>query len=166
MLNLKNLVDEFLNFAKKPSIQVATIDFPEFIDEIQLYFSEQLKNSNVALRVESKLEKFQADPYHMERVFLNLINNAIQSMPGGGMITGCTSESNGQVRMTVEDTGHGIAQENLIKIFDPFFTTREYGNGLGLSFVQKIIQAHGGTIVAESELNKGTKMVITLPLKG
>ena len=162
--NLKNLVDEFLNFAKKPSIQVSTVDFPEFIDEIQMYFSEQLKNTNTTLKIDSTLEKFKADPYNLERVFLNLINNSIQAMDNDGTITIHASKHNNQTRMIIEDTGHGIPAESLGKIFDPFYTTREFGNGLGLSFVQKIIQAHGGTLKVESELNKGTKMTITLPL--
>lgn len=164
VLNLKNLVDEFLNFAKKPSIQVTTVDFPEFIDEIQMYFSEQLKNTKTNLKIDSTLEKFRADHYNLERVFLNLINNSIQAMNSDGTIIISASKQNNQAKVVIEDTGHGIPAENIGKIFDPFYTTREFGNGLGLSFVQKIIQAHGGTIKAESELNKGTKMIITLPL--
>ncbi|MCC7460435.1 MAG: HAMP domain-containing histidine kinase [Proteobacteria bacterium] len=161
--NLKVLVDEFLNFAKKPSLQISKFSFPEFMTEIQMYVSEPLKNGNVTLLVNSDLETIRGDEYHMERVFLNLINNSIQAMPDGGTVTVNAVKENGQYNITVEDTGHGISIEDAPKIFDPFYTTREYGNGLGLSFVQKIVQAHGGTISVESELNKGTKMIINLP---
>jgi len=164
--NLKTLVDEFLNFAKKPSLQISEFNFSEFMDEIQLYFTEQLKNANVSLKVDSQIEKIRADSYHLERVFLNLINNSIQAMPHGGTVTITATQENGSFTIIVEDTGHGMDQETVSKIFDPFYTTREYGNGLGLSFVQKIVLAHGGNISVESELNKGTKMIITLPLQG
>lgn len=161
--NLKVLVDEFLNFAKKPTLQISNFSFPEFMNEIQMYLSESLKNGNVTLVVNSDLDTIKGDEYHMERVFLNLINNSIQAMPNGGAVTVTAVKDLGQYTLTVEDTGHGISMEDASKIFDPFFTTRDYGNGLGLSFVQKIIQAHGGTIQVESELNKGTKMIINLP---
>lgn len=162
--NLKTLVDEFLNFAKKPTLQISEFNFSDFIEEIQLYFTQQLKNGNVTLKINSHLERIRADMYHLERVFLNLINNSIQSMPQGGTITISAYKDSNQYRVIIEDTGHGIPAENVSKIFDPFFTTREYGNGLGLSFVQKIVQAHGGAIAVESELDKGSKMIITLPL--
>lgn len=161
--NLKILVDEFLNFAKKPSLQISEFSFHEFMDEIQMYLAEVLRNGNVRLQVNSDIETVRGDQYHMERVFLNLINNSVQAMTNGGTVTVNANKINNQYKITVEDTGHGISFDDTSKIFDPFFTTREYGNGLGLSFVQKIIQAHGGTILVESELNKGTKMIITLP---
>lgn len=164
VMNLKNLVDDFLNFAKKPSLQIENISFPDFFDEIRMYFSEAFKNGTIDFQTSSQgLENFRADMYHMERVFLNLINNAIQAMPNGGKIEITGSLEDQQVKISIQDHGHGIDDEHLSKIFDPFYTTREYGNGLGLSFVQKIIQAHGGTITVESELYKGTKMTITLP---
>lgn len=164
--NLKILVDEFLNFAKKPTLQISDFSFPEFMNEIQMYLSEPLKNGNVSLSVDSNLNTIRGDEYHMERVFLNLINNSIQAMPNGGRVNVTAHKENNQYSIIVEDSGHGISMEDAPKIFDPFYTTKEYGNGLGLSFVQKIIQAHGGAIAVESELNKGTKMIITLPGSG
>ena len=162
--NLKVLVDEFLNFAKKPSLQISEFNFSDFMDEIRFYCTEQLKNFNVTLEVNSTLDTIRADNYHLERVFLNLINNSIQAMPNGGIVTISAIKDLQQYVIIFTDTGHGIAVDTISKIFDPFFTTREYGNGLGLSFVQKIIQAHGGSVAVESELNKGTKMTITLPV--
>ena len=161
--NLKNLTEDFLNFARKPSLQIEEIDFNDFMDEIRLYFAQQIENSGISLNIHSTLKTFMADAYHLKRLLLNLIHNSIQAVNKTGAIDIEAHEENRQVQICVCDDGHGISQENLVKIFDPFFTTREYGNGLGLSFVQKIVQAHGGTIAAVSELNKGTKMIITLP---
>jgi signal transduction histidine kinase len=164
VLNLKNLVEDFLNFAKKPSLQTEVLNAQEFFDEVRLYFSQALKNASVQFDVRiDDVKTLRADPYHLERVFLNLVNNSIQATPTGGSILIEVLNDRSQVKIVVSDTGAGIPEQNMNKIFDPFFTTREYGNGLGLSFVQKIIQAHGGTIAVESALDKGTKMIITLP---
>lgn len=161
--NLKNLVDDFLNFARKPSLQMEEIDFPEFLDEIRLYFSNQLATAKIHLRFHTEIKNIRADFYHLKRVFLNLIHNSIQAMDKGGIIDVHASEEKNQIKISIHDTGHGISTEDLKKIFDPFYTTKEFGNGLGLSFVQKIVQAHGGVILVHSELNKGTNMNITLP---
>jgi len=89
-------------------------------------------------------------------------------MPEGGVLRVGLARADGQARITVADTGHGIPPEDLPKIFDAFFTTKETGKGtgLGLTVVKGIIEEHGGTITAESEPGHGTTFTITLPLGG
>jgi signal transduction histidine kinase len=112
------------------------------------------------------------DPNSMEQAFLNIILNAQKAMPRGGTFTISTrilpgrrddSKEVQEVQIIFEDTGIGIPEENLPKIFNPFFSTRSDGTGLGLSITKNIIEEHGGRIEVESQVNLGTKFVITLP---
>jgi CheY-like chemotaxis protein len=104
----------------------------------------------------------------VQQVFLNLVNNARQAMEGhqhSGRLRIRTEDAHGRVRVTFQDNGPGISEENLKKIFDPFFTTKEAGKGtgLGLSLSYGIIQEHSGTIRAESKSGTGATFVIDLP---
>ena len=107
-----------------------------------------------------------ADSGQLEQVFINLVVNAIQAMSEGGRLTIRTSlgEDN-RIQVSVEDTGYGIAPENLDKLFTPFFTTREEekGVGLGLAVSYGIIERHGGKITVESEVGKGSTFTVHLP---
>lgn len=107
------------------------------------------------------------DENQIEQVFINMLLNASQSMPGAGTITIKTYTENDQYAcLRITDTGTGIAEENLGKIFDPFFTTKgDKGTGLGLSVSYGIIERHGGIIEVQSRLNEGTTFVIKLPLR-
>ncbi|MBM4312425.1 MAG: HAMP domain-containing protein [Deltaproteobacteria bacterium] len=105
------------------------------------------------------------DENQIEQVFINMLLNAGQSMPGTGTITIKTYTENEYACMKITDTGAGIAEENMEKIFDPFFTTKsDKGTGLGLSVSYGIIERHGGKIEVQSKLNEGTSFVIKLPL--
>lgn len=95
---------------------------------------------------------------------LNLILNALQAMPEGGTLTLSCEQSERRQRITIRDTGVGIAQKDLDKVLSPFFTTKESGTGLGLSESYKIIQAHEGTLEITSEVGVGTTCLITLPM--
>ncbi|MFO0943060.1 MAG: ATP-binding protein [Pirellulales bacterium] len=104
------------------------------------------------------------DGSQLQQVLTNLLMNAIQAMPNGGVVT-ISAKLDEFAEVTVSDSGVGIPPESLNQIFDPFFTTKEVGEGtgLGLSIVQGIIQEHGGTIEVTSELGKGTSFRILLP---
>jgi signal transduction histidine kinase len=107
-------------------------------------------------------------PSQINQVFLNLITNAAQALPpSGGEITLTTRAEGDGVAVEVADNGKGITPEVLPKIFDPFFTTKEVGKGtgLGLSISYKIVQQHGGRIEVASEVGKGTRFTVWLPLK-
>jgi signal transduction histidine kinase len=138
--NLKGLIDAVLSSVVIPTgialqTQIA-VDFPE-------------------IKVDSQLIK---------RVLINLVNNAVQSMPEGGALT-LKSHINpkGQVIVTVEDTGVGIPDRIKPHIFTPLFTTKPRGQGFGLAVCKRVIEAHGGNIVFESQEGKGTKFIIQFP---
>jgi signal transduction histidine kinase len=98
----------------------------------------------------------------------NLVLNAVQSMPDGGILnigTKLVSPGNGQqyIEIRISDTGSGIETDDSGRVFEPFYTTKEGGAGLGLAIVNRIVESHGGRIKIESELDKGTSCVVVLP---
>lgn len=130
---------------------------------------ETIKAHGVSLEIEAEaaLPRVCADEQALMRALENLYRNAIDAMPGGGMlrVRAAHDEQSRFVRLEISDTGIGIEKENLARIFDPFFTTKEVGKGtgLGLSIAHGIIREHQGTIVVESVPGKGTTFTITLP---
>ena len=108
------------------------------------------------------------DPSQVERVFLNLIINAADAMNGNGTLTLATKHNreNKTIEIKVQDTGHGISDENMEKIFDPFFTTKETGHGvgLGLAISYGIVKEHNGAISVESEMGIGAAFTVSFPL--
>jgi len=124
-----------------------------------------------------EVPKVQGDEPLLLMAFLNLFRNALDFLPAGGEIIasishkqkvrlGPTGKPQQCVRVEISDNGWGIAKENLSRIFEPFFTTRFEGTGLGLSMVHRVIEEHGGTIIPDSRVGKGTTFIINLPVGG
>ena len=105
------------------------------------------------------------DQSKIERVFVNLIKNAVDAMPEGGVLEIASRQVNQMVELTFSDTGTGITEDNLNKIFTPLFTTKSNGVGFGLAICKRIIEAHGGTIIVKSAVGKGTTFTVSLPIK-
>jgi signal transduction histidine kinase len=109
----------------------------------------------------SNLPTLTVDIDKMKQVILNLTKNAAEAMAGGGKISITASASESEIVLEISDTGIGIPAG--INIFEPFFTTKPLGTGIGLSIVQQIVNAHGGSVSYRSEHGKGTTFTITLP---
>jgi len=128
----------------------------------------EMKLAGVELRIDmdNPLPAVMGNPRNIQQVFLNLMLNAVQAMPGGGRLLVKGAVANGFLRVDIRDTGIGIPEENLAKIFEPFFTTKEpgAGTGLGLAVSYGIMEAHRGKITVESEVGKGTMFSVHLPL--
>jgi two-component system NtrC family sensor kinase len=126
------------------------------------------QNIKISWELDEALPKVVLDPSQVERVFLNLIINAAEAMDGNGSLTLLTRHNRRKkiVEIKVQDTGHGITEENISKIFDPFFTTKETGHGvgLGLAISYGIMKEHNGNLYVESELEKGTTFTVSFPL--
>lgn len=113
-----------------------------------------------------KTTQLQGDKLRLTQAIEQLLRNAIQSMPAGGRLSLRTSEETpGTVKIEVQDTGEGIALENLKRVTEPFFTTRNVGVGLGLTIVKKIMEEHGGRLELDSLLGQGTTVTLTLPVR-
>jgi len=115
--------------------------------------------------IEPNIQPVMADGEQLQRVFVNLANNAQEAMPDGGSLTIAAKNVNGTVQITFSDTGDGISQENLEKIFDPLFTTKVKGTGMGLAVCLEIVEGHAGTISVHrnAEPPGGTTFDVRIP---
>ena len=165
---ISDLVSNLRNFARLDRSKVAEFDLNQGI-EGALTIARNLVKTRKVVRGLEAIPKVQCSPSQINQVFLNLINNAAQATSDrGGTITVRSGvKDNEHVFFEVEDNGHGIPDDVLPKIFDPFFTTKEIGQGtgLGLSIVYKIIEQHGGTVAVASQVGRGTRFVVTLPIR-
>jgi PAS domain S-box-containing protein len=159
-----------LSFARQSSGARRPVSLNRIAEDIVQIAGKDMSHASVevSLRLDAHLPPVVADANAIGQVLLNLLTNARMSMPDGGRITVETAHlpETAAVRMTVQDTGSGIAREILPKIFDPFFTTKPEGTGLGLAISHGIVQDHGGTIDVRSEPGRGATFILTFPLAG
>ncbi len=105
------------------------------------------------------------DPEQVKEALVNLLINAREAMPDGGRLTVTTRRGDEDaVEIEVADTGCGIPEANLSRIFEPFFTTKEYGTGLGLTNVKRLVEDNGGTLTVTSEEGKGSSFTVRFPV--
>ncbi|MCL2093559.1 MAG: ATP-binding protein [Treponema sp.] len=169
---LNGIVVDFL-FAVRPMNTVLRRgDLRALILELVDLVRPELEEAGIKLRLELEdaIGPADFDPALLKQALLNLLTNAsaaIQGSPNydrsGGEISLRVLEAEGELKITVADTGAGISEEHLTKIFEPYFTTKTEGTGLGLTMAFKIIKEHRGEIQVESKLGEGTVFVITLP---
>ncbi len=165
---IARIVRNLGDFARLYPRQRVPTSLPDILQNTMdlVRFDKNFKKIEVVTDVQSS-RPVKIDPDQMQQVFLNLLLNARDAMPEGGKLNISMTESGGLVRMVFADTGTGIETEVKDKVFDPFFTTKgpTRGTGLGLSICYSIIKDHGGAIEVESEKDKGTKFIITLPVE-
>jgi signal transduction histidine kinase len=162
-------LEEFLvevgSYAKFSEPQKKPGNLNALIQETCQRLEPSLRESriNLALALDPGLPETHYDPGHLRQVILNIAKNAIEAMDAGGALTIATGRRAERIFVTVRDTGVGIPPEVQEKIFQPFFSSKPKGSGLGLAISQKIVQAHQGEIVIDSEPGKGTQVTIYLP---
>jgi len=142
------------------------IDLVEIIDKVlgdyQVRISKQQIDLN--LNINRKVPLIRFDAHEVEKIFTNLIGNALDEMPEGGTLTIALQADVEKIIIMISDTGQGISTENIPRIFDPFFTTKEKGTGFGLSVVLRVVNNLGGRITVDSPLATGACFLIELPL--
>jgi len=164
----KDVVKNLLDLSRKSEDEKITFYIKPIIERtIDLLLIRLRKNKiKVAQELNSKLQ-IHGNPADIEQVFLNLMMNSIDAMPGGGNLSiRTTSYRDKQAIVYIEDSGNGIENEIQSRIFDPFFSTKKFGEGtgLGLAMSRQIIEEHGGSIEINSEMEKGTMACIALPM--
>ena len=165
-LRVREFINNFLQFAKKPELRLGKISIDAIIREILFVHKPEAKKRGIHLdfRWPSDAPPINADARLIYQVINNLLKNSLEAMadPGNIRIEGTVERE--QLLITIEDTGAGIEPDILERVFDPFFTTKgKRGTGLGLAIVRTIVEAHRGTIVCRSELGKGTSFIMRLP---
>jgi signal transduction histidine kinase len=164
-------VNDLLNFARPSTPNVSAQDVNEIVDAIARILESEAKDKDVKIEMHlgSALPKIFIDKEQIKQVCMNLILNAIQSIEGPGTVEISTRlfGENGSKRFAqieVRDTGVGIPEKDIENIFNPFFTTKKDGSGLGLSISHQIVKEHGGYIVVESQVGRGTSFFVRLPV--
>ncbi len=166
------IANGLLNFSRTSTTEFRATDLNQVIRDTLSLLEHQFKTAKIEVELElaHDLPAIHGNPGKLQQVFLNLLLNAKEAMPGGGQLRVATL-ANGHVEAVVSDSGAGIAPENMKRIYDPFFTTKtmpkpgeKRGTGLGLSVSYGIIQEHAGKIQVESALGAGTTFHLEFPL--
>jgi signal transduction histidine kinase/CheY-like chemotaxis protein len=162
----RDIVRDLLDFSRQRPFFPQTIDVNGVLRQaVGLIRLQGVMSVTIDEQYADDLPPIEVDPSRMKQVFLNIINNAVQAMPKGGLLTVRTGASVDEVTVAFADTGPGIAPEHRERIFEPFFTTKSEvnGTGLGLAVSLGIVRQHGGTIDLVSELGKGSTFTIRIP---
>jgi signal transduction histidine kinase len=151
-------------------LEVSEFSLPSALQNAMTLVRERAQTHGIALKlnVDPKLGDIRADERKVKQIVLNLLSNAVKFTPAGGHVDVSTRQVNGEVRVSVADTGPGIASEDLERIFEEFQQTgtgleQREGTGLGLALSKRLVELHGGRLWVDSELGSGSTFVFTLP---
>jgi two-component system NtrC family sensor kinase len=173
---LDETIKNMLRFAKPGKPQLLPTEPREIIDAVFFLISQKAKERNIEVRLnlEKQFPKVMIDPQQVHQAILNVVLNAMEAMPSGGVLSISLEENKvadssrkekPYFSITVSDTGAGIPDKVMAQIFNPFFTTKASGTGLGLSITQRIIEQHNGKIEIRSAPGSGTSFTISFPME-
>lgn len=169
--HLSEIVNDFLSFARFPQARFEKNDVNQQVSNALFLMKRDERmgaHIEVGTDLAQDLPQAEVDKSQFQEVLFNLISNALDAMPTGGRLTLKTYHARLEGRpaagLMVEDTGVGIPEENRQKIFAPFFTTKDVGTGLGLAIVKRIVEEHRGTVTVGSEVGKGTRVSVVVPV--
>jgi two-component system NtrC family sensor kinase len=169
-LHAREVIRKLLTFARQMPPEKAQIDLNQIVADGLFFLESRCAKSGIEVvrSLDPALPAISADASQLHQVLVNLVVNAIQAMPDGGILTIETRASSDSVCLVVQDTGVGMTPQVKQNIFTPFFTTKDVneGTGLGLAVVDGIVASHGGTIQVDSDEGCGARFQITLPLTG
>ena len=163
--NSKKIITDLLDFSRVRQGEKEEIEIIELVAQA-LERQPPPENVEVVTRIPADLLSAYVDTRQIGQVLTNLIANACHAMPEGGTLTIQAKDHQNNIRLSVNDTGSGISEENMGKIFEPLFTTRSRGIGLGLAVSRDLIEANCGSIEVKNGEDKGSVFAITLPAKG
>jgi len=169
-LHAREVIHKLLVFSRQMPLQEALVNLNQVVEEGLNFLESRCAKAGIELvrSLEPDLPDISADPSQLQQVLVNLVVNAIQASPSGGKLTIETHRGPDCVALAVRDTGTGMTEEVKSKIFTPFFTTKDVdeGTGLGLAVVHGIVTSHRGIIHVDSEVGRGSRFEVQLPLNG
>ncbi|MCJ7601535.1 MAG: PAS domain S-box protein, partial [Desulfobulbaceae bacterium] len=165
---LELMLTEVRDFTRPSKPQKELQDINSIIESTLTLLENDLRERGVDYEkhLDADLPSTLVDPRQIEQVLINLIKNAVESMPNGGKVFISSWLDDQRIKVSIEDTGVGMSPELADKIFNPFFTTKKKGTGLGLAVCRKIMEDHEGRISMQSEEGKWTKITIDCPAAG
>ncbi len=163
---LREILDDFLKYAGNLTLERETQDMNSLVEELSDFFLPQASVNKVNIRFVPSAEPLRAsvDAKLIKQALLNLMLNATQAMSGGGELMLAVERQDEDVVLSVTDTGQGIAADDLARIFEAYYTTKKGGTGLGLPMTRRIVEEHGGSVRVQSEVGRGTRFLLILPL--
>ena len=165
---MKSMVNAFTDYARSPTQKPQLIDINAMLEEIAVLYHEDNARVVIDLKLDPSVPEIEADDVRLRQLIHNLIKNSFETLEGEGWIRLITEviETSGRrwLEFTVEDSGHGIADEVAHTLFDPYVTTKSSGSGLGLAIVQKIVDEHGGSVRVGKAADGGASFTVRLPL--
>jgi two-component system sensor histidine kinase HydH len=164
---LVDLSNDFLRFARIKDLDFVSSDLTQVVEEMIDFFGPTARQANIEIKcyLPADLPSVKLNPEFFKQALLNLLLNAAQAMPSGGELTIQAAHDDGEVCLSLIDTGSGMTPEVLSRLFRPFFSTKPGGTGLGLATTRRIVRAHGGRLAVQSEVGRGTKFTIQLPVE-
>ena len=160
---LKGMVDEFSRFARMPQPTPSEVELGPLIDETLSLYQDIKPGVSVNARIDGAARNGWLDSEQIKRVLINLLDNALEATDPPGAVAVSATKRNGNLQISVEDSGRGIPSEKKSKLFLPHFSTKGRGTGLGLAIVHRIVSDHHGTIRADDNQPQGTIFTIILP---
>lgn len=158
--NLKKIVGRFSDFSKMPVPQFQKVNVNRLLEDVARLFAPQLASASKPIQLDTSLTSadttISGDPDLLRRAFENLVLNAIDVMPEGGILRIATSIAAEALVVEISDTGAGLTEEEVSRLFTPYYTTKRHGTGLGLAIVQSVISDHGARISVASTPGKGS----------
>ncbi len=169
---LNRIVNQLREFSKPKPLKFVMADLREIVKKAILVLNQDFEliwDRTITTKFSKDLPSTLLDPDAMEQVVLNVIKNGLQAIHAGGTvevrITSIGREERRKIRLQVRDNGSGIPEENIQHIFEPYFSTKAKGMGLGMHIAKQAVESHGGTIRINSELGKGTTVIIDIPVR-
>jgi len=167
---ISKIIKTLLNMARPGKIKRMPVAIEPLLNTTLAFIQEKLARNHVEIRQSNGAGDHTVigDPERLQQLFLNLLLNAVDAMPEGGLLDIRVKAVDGHIEIKLADSGSGIDERDLPRIFEPFFTTKEAGsgNGLGLVVANGIVTDHGGDISVTSERGKGTEFCIRFPMDG
>ncbi|MBN1356883.1 PAS domain S-box protein [bacterium] len=162
--SLRTIATEFSRFARLPRPVRRPVDMSDLIGDVLSIFSSQPESIEIRRSIPSGLPMCFCDREQIKRVLINIIQNGIQAMPGGGILTVTAAFRNGRISVDIEDTGTGMDRDTMLRLFEPYFSTRQDGIGLGLVIAKAAVDEHDGEIRVQSVPGSGSNFTVILPV--
>ena len=165
-LRLKRIISDFLNAARPLTLTLEKRNLLEIIEEtFELMYSELSEKNIAVIKNLENVPETLIDSDQFRGVLINVIKNAVDAMPNGGTLNANLKNTGNTLEFSFKDDGTGIEKEHLKHVFEPFYTTKADGSGLGLLLVQRILNAHEGTVKINSNPGEGTTVILELPIR-
>jgi PAS domain S-box-containing protein len=162
---LDHIITQFLRAIRPQQLATRMENVNSVLEESVAFLDVELKDRDilVELELDRSLSPLEIDRDQIKQAFYNIIRNALQAMKSGGILRLRSGADETHQFVSFSDTGGGIPPEDISRVFEPYFTTKSSGSGLGLLIVRRIVRAHGGEVILESERNRGLTLTIRLP---